>query len=386
MRAAATTLAVVLVTLTGCSTTMRDLPVPGTGVSGDTIEVKAEFAEALNLAQGAPVKVNGVDMGKVKEITVDDFTAEATLTLKADAGLRDGARARLRYTTPLGELFVDVTNPARGEVLGDGARLELEDTDTAPTVEDALAQASLLINGGGLAQLQTVTEELNTALSGNEGDYRALLDRATVFLTEANATTKSIDGVLTSLSSLSKTLSSREDTINRAVREIRPAAKVLRERTPQLTELLAEVERFSGAANSTVNATREQLLTLLKEIEPVLAEFAKNRGTFDESLKAVIRAASAADEVVATDYLNISLELHLDGLDTGGFVEGTLGGILKLLGLDPKAPGLGGILDGLGLGGLLGRPAASGQGRAAGAAPGPVGLGSLLGSPTAGGR
>lgn len=385
MRAAAGALGLVLVTLSGCSTTMRDLPVPGTGVSGDTIEVKAEFTEALNLAQGAPVKVNGVDMGKVKEITVDDFTAEATLTLKADAGLRDGAQARLRYTTPLGELFVDVTNPATGEVLGDGARLELEDTETAPTVEDALAQASLLINGGGLAQLQTVTEELNTALNGNEGDYRALLDRATVFLTEANATTRSIDGVLTSLSSLSKTLSSREDTINRAVKEIRPAAKVLRERTPQLTELLAEVERFSGAANSTVNATRDQLLTLLKEIEPVLAEFAKNRGTFDESLRAVIRAASAADEVVATDYLNISLELHLDGLDAGGLVQGTLGGILKLLGLDPKAPGLGGIFDGLGLGGLLGRPASTTPRGAADTA-GPVGLGSLLGAPSGGGR
>ena len=385
MRAAVGALGLVLITLSGCSTTMRDLPVPGTGVSGDTIEVKAEFTEALNLAQGAPVKVNGVDMGKVKEITVDDFTAEATLTLKADAGLRDGAQARLRYTTPLGELFVDVTNPATGEVLGDGARLELEDTETAPTVEDALAQASLLINGGGLAQLQTVTEELNTALNGNEGDYRALLDRATVFLTEANATTRSIDGVLTSLSSLSKTLSSREDTINRAVKEIRPAAKVLRERTPQLTELLAEVERFSGAANRTVNATREQLLTLLKEIEPVLAEFAKNRGTFDESLRAVIRAASAADEVVATDYLNISLELHLDGLDAGGLVQGTLGGILKLLGLDPDAPGLGGVLDGLGLGGLLGRPTST-TSRGAADTSGAVGLGSLLGAPSGGGR
>lgn len=364
MRAAAGALGLVLVTLSGCSTTMRDLPVPGTGVSGDTIEVTAEFAEALNLAHGAPVKVNGVDMGKVEEITVDDFTAQATLTLKADAGLRDGAQARLRYTTPLGELFVDVTNPATGKELGDGARLELEDTETAPTVEDALAQASLLINGGGLAQLQTVTEELNTALNGNEGDYRALLDRATVFLTEANATTRSIDGVLTSLSSLSKTLSSREDTINRAVKEIRPAAKVLRERTPQLTELLAEVERFSGAANSTVNATRDQLLTLLKEIEPVLAEFAKNRGTFDDSLRAVIRAASAADEVIATDYLNISLELHLDGLDAGGLVQGTLGGILKLLGLDPDAPGPGGAAD----------------------SSGPVGLGGLLGGPSGGGR
>ncbi|WP_028654277.1 MCE family protein [Nocardioides sp. J54] len=367
---AAAMLALGLATTTACSTTMRDLPIPGTGVSGDTIEVRAEFDEALNLAVGAPVKVNGVDMGKVEEITVSDFVAEATLTLKADAGLREGARARLRYTTPLGELFVDVTNPTEGPLLGDDARLTRESTETAPTVEDALAQASLLINGGGLDQLQTVTEELNTALSGNEGDYRTLLDRASVFLTRANATSQSIDEVLTSLSSLSRTLSSREDTINRAVREIAPAARVLREKTPEFTELLAEVEKFTGAANDTVNATRSQLLTLLKEIEPVLAEFAKNNGTFDRSLRRVIQAAGSADEVIATDYLNIALELHLDGLDVGGVVEGTLANLLRLLGIDTAAPGIGGLLDKLGLGGLLSGLRATSTGTRSGAKPG----------------
>lgn len=353
--AVATTTVLALGVLSGCGTTMRDLPLPGTGVSGDTIEVRAEFAEALNLAVGAPVKVNGVDMGKVKAVSVDDFTAEATLTLKEDAQLREGAHARLRYTTPLGELFVDVTNPPAGTLLGDDARLELEDTETAPTVEDALAQASLLINGGGLDQLQTVTEELNAALNGNEGDFRTLLDRANVFLSQANATTQSIDRVLTSLNSLSKTLSAREGTINRAVREIRPAARVLREKTPAFTRLLAEVEKFTEAANGTVTATRSQLLTMLKEIEPVLAELAKNSGLFDDSLQAVIDAAVAADEVIATDYLNISLELHLEGAEAGGLAEGTLAGLLGLLGLDPTSSG----------------------GRSGGPSPGPLGLDDL---------
>lgn len=389
--AVAAVMALAVGSLSACGTTMRDLPIPGTGVSGDTIEVKAQFSEALNLAVGAPVKVNGVDMGKVKGITVDDFVAEATMTLKTDAGLREGAQARLRYTTPLGELFVDVTNPATGAELGDNATLELKDTETAPTVEDALAQASLLINGGGLEQLQTVTEELNTALSGNEGDYRTLLDRASVFLTQANATTQSIDQVLNSLNGLSRTLAAREGTINKAVREIRPAAKVLREKTPDFTRLLAEIEKFTGAANSTVNATRSQLLSMLKQVEPVLAEFARNNGVFDQSLRALINGAAAVDEVAATDYLNISLELHLDGLSAAGLVEGTLASVLNLLGID-----LSGL--GLDLGGLLGlgkattpskagsKPSGtSGSTTGSGSTPDPLGLNGLLGGLLGGG-
>jgi phospholipid/cholesterol/gamma-HCH transport system substrate-binding protein len=36
--------------------------------------------------------------------------------------------------------------------------LPRDQTETAPSVEDALASASLLINGGGLGSIQTIVE------------------------------------------------------------------------------------------------------------------------------------------------------------------------------------------------------------------------------------
>lgn len=391
--AAVTAAAALVVTGAGCSTTMRDLPIPGTGVSGDTIELNADFHDALNLAEGAPVKVNGVDSGKVTGITVDHYTAHVTMDVRTDAEIRDGATARLRYTTPLGELFIDVTNPTTGKSLHDGDTLGLHDTETAPTVEDALAQASLLINGGGLDQLRIITDELNKALGGNEGNVRGLLDRASTFLTQANSTTRSIDAVLTSLNSLSQTLNARKDTINRAMRQIRPAAAVLRRATPGFTKLLQAVERFSGAANSTVNATRTQLLNLLSEVQPVLAELSSNSGRFDAMLRSIEQAADAARQAVPGDYLNITLDLHLDGI-TG---SGPLGGLLDLLdtiGVVLPTDQVNQILDGLGLGGLLPRPKTADPSTTRGAA-GPsgstddgndvLGLEGLLGGLTGGG-
>ena len=75
--------------------------------------------------------------------------------------------------------------------------------------------------------------------------------------------------------------------INRAMKEIRPAAAVLRRATPELTGLLKAVQRFAGAANTTVKATRTQLFALLAETEPVLAELASNRGRFKEMLRSL---------------------------------------------------------------------------------------------------
>ena len=64
------------VVLSGCGPTFTDLPLPSGGVSGETITVTADFDEALNLAQGALVKVNGVDSGRVTSVTAKDFRAQ----------------------------------------------------------------------------------------------------------------------------------------------------------------------------------------------------------------------------------------------------------------------------------------------------------------------
>jgi phospholipid/cholesterol/gamma-HCH transport system substrate-binding protein len=339
----------------GCSATLDDVPVPGTGVSGETITVKADFEEALNLAKGATVKVNGVDSGRVRVVTAEDFEAQAEMLVKEDAGLRQGATARLRYTTPLGELFVDVTNPPTGAPLEDGAVLTTRDTSTAPTVEDALSQASLLVNGGGLAQLQAVTEELNAIVGGREGRVRSLLEGSASFLTEANAATDDIDLTLRSLASVAKTLRARERVIDRAVREIRPAARVLRQNTPGLTRLLQEIERFSAVADDTVGMTRTQLLAIVRQAQPVLAEFTRNRGEYAVSLRHLVSLGDDIDSIVPADYVSISLALHLDGIatpDLGEMLDELLGIDVPLLrAQDDRGSS---PLDGAGLQGLVG--------------------------------
>lgn len=310
------------VLLSGCGPTLGDLPLPGSGVSGDTITLTVDFDEALNLSQGAIVKVNGVDAGRVQDVTVHDFQAQAEMLVRTDAQVRKGATARLRYNTPLGELFVDITNPTDGSVLADGATLTDRFTSTAPTVEDSLASASLLINGGGLSQLQTVTEEVNAILNGREGTVRDLLAQSNVFLAQANATTADIGRTLDALNDVAQVLGERHETIRRALQEIRPASEVLRMNTAELTRLLQSVRQFSGHANAVVTATRSELLHLIRESAPVLAELNKNAHRFGASLQELAQLARALDGAVETDYANLGVILPIDGISLGGEGDG----------------------------------------------------------------
>jgi len=301
-----------LALLCGCGPTMADLPLPGSGVSGDTVTVKVEFDEALNLARGAQVRVNGVSSGKVRSVTTRDFKAIAVLDVRRSAQMRANATARLRYTTPLGELFVEVTNPASGPLVTDGELLSTKQTTTAPTVEDALASASLLVNGGGLNQLQTVTEELNASIGGREDKVRQLMERTDTFLTQANATTGEIDRALRALATVSAVLNANRATIDAAMTDIRPAARVLRENTPGLTRLLAKLTEFSGTANDVVGATRSQIVQMLREVSPVLDEFIANRQTLGPSLKALVSLNDELNNAIPGDYANMKLEMQMD--------------------------------------------------------------------------
>jgi phospholipid/cholesterol/gamma-HCH transport system substrate-binding protein len=306
------------VTLTGCGPDFGDLPLPGQGVSGETMDLNADFEEALNLAQGATVKVNGISVGKVQEVTTENFRAKVTMKVQKDSQIRQGATARLRYTTPLGELFVDVSNPEQGALLKDDANMGTDVTDTAPTVEDSLASASLLINGGGLSQLEQVTTELNNAIGGREETIKQTFRSINVFLKNANASTANFDRALTALTRVSSVLARRQDTINRAVREITPAAKVLRENTDEFVALTKALVKFTGTANDLASQSKDRLISILRQAEPILAELQSLKGVFGPGLSDLVAVSKSVDKVVPGDYLNLNIMLVLKSIGGAG--------------------------------------------------------------------
>lgn len=333
-------------TTTACGPTLGDLPLPGTGVSGDTVTLTMEFDNALNLAKGATVKVDGVDGGRVIKVVADDFHAKATVKVKKSADMLEGATARLRYTTPLGELYIDVTNPATGAPIKSGESLSLKDTSTAPTVEDALSQASLLINGGGLGQLQTVTTELNKALGGKEGTWRDLLTQTSSFMAQVNATSHDIDRALNALNSTSQTLHARQATINRALTEITPAANTLREETPDFTKLLVALNSFAAQANTTVDASRANILNAIQEAAPTLASLAALQPDWNDALTQLSALGGDIDQVIPGDWLNLDATVRITPNQLFTSLPSGSGGTTT-------PPSGGGLLGGL-LGGLTG--------------------------------
>ena len=65
-----------------------------------------------------------------------------------------------------------------------------------------LSALSLLLNGGGIGQLQDITESLSTALAGREQDLRSLIEQLDMFTRHVNDQSADIIATADSLNTL----------------------------------------------------------------------------------------------------------------------------------------------------------------------------------------
>ena len=131
------------------------------------------LVRALTLASSSffddpPEDFADVPVGRVDEIELgDDWTAVVTVTVNGDVDLPANAVAAIQQSSLLGEKYIELAAPggvrSQGQ-LEDGALIPLERTNRNVEVEELLGALSLVLNGGGLAQLQTINRELGEAL------------------------------------------------------------------------------------------------------------------------------------------------------------------------------------------------------------------------------
>ncbi|QGV77626.1 MCE family protein [Streptomyces ficellus] len=294
---------------------IEQLPLPGGADLGDhPYEVTAEFADVLSLVPQSAVKVNDVAVGRVTRIDLDrdDWSATVTMRVNGDVTLPANAYAHLEQSSLLGEKYIQLTAPPQGHgTLGDGARIPLGRTNRNPEVEEVFGALSLLLNGGGIQQLRTITTELGTALRGNEPEVRSLLTRLNTLVTSLDSNKGNITAALDGVNRLSATLATREQDVAKVLDGLSPGLKVLEKQRASLLTMLRALDTLSGVAVDTVNRSKADLIADLKALGPTLEALADSGKALPDSLQ-VLLTYPFTDEVlrgVKGDYLNVYLDV-----------------------------------------------------------------------------
>ncbi|MEC3976482.1 MCE family protein [Amycolatopsis sp. H20-H5] len=345
--------AVAAVTLSGCSFSgIYDIPLPGGADLGShPYTVKVQFRDVLDLTPQAGVKVNEVSVGRVEAIglTPDGWHAEVTVRVNGDVKLPANALGNVRQSSLLGEKYVELAappdNPAPAR-LADNAVIPLERTNRNVEVEEILGALSLLLNGGGVEQLNTITKELNNATSGREPDLKALLNNTNELVSNLDRQSSNITRALDGLNRLSSTLKGQKDKLVGAVDNLGPGLGVLEQQRGQLVTMLNALNNLSGVAIDTVNKSKENLVADLKALLPTLQKLGEAGSDLPKSLELLLTFpfADSAVDGVKGDFFNLfaKVDLNLNEVlaNLGRSRQNPLDGAIPVPGLTGGVPGV----------------------------------------------
>ncbi|MGV1005448.1 MAG: virulence factor Mce family protein [Candidatus Nanopelagicales bacterium] len=316
---------------------LNSLPLPGTRGSGpDAFSVQAQMPDVVNIQPNSRVRVDDVNVGTVTNVERQGWHALVTMRIDGGVSLPENSTAKIGQTSLLGSTHVELAPPTsvqpEGKLHG-GSVIPLSSASAYPTSEQTLAAISMLLNGGGVGQLQDVIQAFSTALRGREKDLRSLIAQLDIFVGHIDDQTGEIISAGESLDRVVGTFADQKDVVDRAITTIPDALAVLRDERTQLAEAIAQLGRFGELATDSVNQTKDSVIKEFRQLAPILKSLADAGPSLTRSLSMLLTFPfpyETLDKWIRGDFGNLSttIDLTLSRLDsslfTGTRFEGDL--------------------------------------------------------------
>ncbi|MCV7007050.1 virulence factor Mce family protein [Mycobacterium gordonae] len=307
---------------------LNSLPLPGTEGNGPgSYVISAQLPDVNNIQANSRVRVADVTVGHVTKIERQGWHALVTMQLNADVNLPANATAKIGTTSLLGSYHIELAPPkteAPQGKLAAGSVIALSRGSAYPSTEQTLAALSLVLNGGGLGQIQDITEALSTAFRGREHDVRRLIGQLDRFSAYLNDQSGDIIAATESVNRLAGKFAAQQPVLDRALATVPDALAVLNEERGKLVEAADQLSKFSALTVDAVNTTKASLVSELSQLGPVLESLANAGPSLTRSLS-LLGTFPFPNETFQNfqrgDYANLTaiVDLTLSRIDQGLF-------------------------------------------------------------------
>lgn len=291
------------------------LPLPG-GVGKGGYRVTMVFDDVSNLVPQETCRASDVVVGTVESVELrPDLKATVVCRIERSVTLAGNAVATLRETSLLGERFVALDPPpgeqARGR-LAEGAALPEAASHVVPNVEVVFGALSQVLNGGGLANLETISRELSVALSGS--DLGGTTDQLGKLVGTLNANRGGIVAALDAVDRLSRALAEQRAVIGTALDSVPDGLAALERQRPKLIRTLTALGDLADVAVPLIRQTKADTVADLRLLGPVLEDLAKSKKLLARALEAIVTFPfpSYTKYVAQGDYAGMFATFSLD--------------------------------------------------------------------------
>lgn len=257
-------------------------------------QYEAYFGDAGGISPGSDVRVSGIKVGKVSDVTLAGDTAKVSFTVNRDVKVGDESLVAIKTDTVLGQKSLAVTPKGSGTA----TVIPLGRTTTPYTLNTALQD--LGHNVGELDKprfeeaLQTLTDTLRDATP----QLRGALDGMANLSRTINKRDEALKELLMHAKRVSDLLAQRAGQVNQLVTDGNQLFAALDERRRALSDLIGGIRDVSQQLSGFVEDNRREFKQALEKLNLVLGNLLERKEHISEALRRLPGYATALGEVV----------------------------------------------------------------------------------------
>jgi phospholipid/cholesterol/gamma-HCH transport system substrate-binding protein len=257
----------------------------------DRKTLTAHFPRAISVYEGSDVRVLGVPVGTVDEVTPSGTDVVVTMSYDADVKIPADAKAALVAPSIVGDRFIQLTPVYDGgDVMADGETLDVDRTAVPLELDQiysSLDDLTVALGPTGANQNGALSDLLETTAAnfGGQGArfHQTIKDFSKLSLT-LDDNKDELFGSAKELQGFVSTLATNDRTVRRFNQSLADVSAMLSGERQELSASLRNLARALGRVSSFVKENRDVLGRNITGLDRVSKVLVKRRGELDQIL------------------------------------------------------------------------------------------------------
>jgi phospholipid/cholesterol/gamma-HCH transport system substrate-binding protein len=265
------------------------------------ITYRALFTEAAGLTDSNKVKLAGVDVGTVTDVSLQGLQPLVTFTVRATVSLGSDTSAHIRTGSLLGERTLVLESAGSG-TLRPREIISAARTSSPYSLTDAVGE---LTTNTAATDTATLNQSLDTLaatidqIAPQLGPTFDGLSRLSRSLNERNDT---LTQLLSSTSDITKVLADRSQQVNQLILNANDLVDMLVQRRTAIIELLANTSVVAKQLSGLIADNEQKLAPTLDKLNAVTAMLERSRDNIAKMLPALSKFQITLGETVANGF------------------------------------------------------------------------------------
>jgi phospholipid/cholesterol/gamma-HCH transport system substrate-binding protein len=262
-----------------------------TGDNGDK-SVTAYFPRTVSLYEGSDVRVLGVAVGEIDEVTPEGTRVKVVMRYDDDVKIPADAQAVIISPSIVGDRYVQLT-PAYegGEVLADN--VSLDESRTAVPLEldqiySSLDRLTVALGPNGANKNGAVTDLLEVTaenFGGQGAKFKQTIQDFSTLSQTLDNNKEELFGSLTELEGFVSTLADNDDTVRQFNQSLGDVSTMLAGESDELSAALANLSTALGQVGTFVEENKASLGRNITGLNRVAKVLVKRRAELDQILR-----------------------------------------------------------------------------------------------------